>query len=153
MNEPITRFASTGCEDGVIAQGSTVRICRPAFQDARRLLSRMDDRAKLRRQAMKLRYWQPMEDAVFDLRWKWIDALREEQVAELHIDDVLGRRSHLRVVFWLPTDGEPDRHIWVLAVTDKVAEYSTTDIKILASRRIVVRERTARHQDLSWLQV
>ena len=34
-----------------------VRAVRPAFQDAKKWLPKMSDRAELRRQVLKLRFW------------------------------------------------------------------------------------------------
>ncbi len=57
-----------------------VRVVRPAFHDAHFWLPRMRDRAELRRQALKLRFWpercpEDENGQVLDLDWCWIKRL------------------------------------------------------------------------------
>ena len=89
-----------------------VRAVRPAFQDARKWLPKMSDRAELRRQVLKLRYWGADgevqdEGLVVDMNWCWVRAVREFRIGELRIDDMIGGNNNLRVITWHPTQLTP----------------------------------------------
>ncbi len=89
-----------------------VRVIRPAFHDARHWLPSMRDRAELRRQALKLRFWGQdgaidTDGLVVDLNWSWIKALRSFDIGELRIDDVIGGHNNLRVITWHPKQDIP----------------------------------------------
>ena len=82
-----------------------VRAVRPAFQDAKKCLPKMSDRAELRRQVLKLRFWGAdggiQEDGiVVDLNWSWVRARRDLRIGELRIDDTIGGNNNLRVITW-----------------------------------------------------
>lgn len=127
-----------------------VRVVRPALQDARHWLPLMRDRAELRRQALKLRFWGP-QGLVEDLDWDWIKALREKRIGELRIGDVLGDRDNLRVITWHPSidlspnwnpNSEPVPHIWILAVLQKKRnDFTDGNLKNFLLRRQTVIER------------
>lgn len=123
---------------GLMTGAYYVRAIRPAFKDSHRLLPRMKDRAELRRQVLKLRFFG--EDSQFpnmavDLNWSWVNALKAYRIGELRIDDPIGGHNNLRVITWHPKDKMPpswDRsyspipHIWVLAVLQKKSDDFTT---------------------------
>lgn len=127
-----------------------VRVVRSALQDARHWLPSMRDRAELRRQALKLRFWGP-QGLIEDLDWDWIKALREKRIGELRIGDVLGDRDNLRVITWHPSidlapnwnpNSEPVPHIWILAVLQKKRnDFTDGNLKNFLLRRQTVIER------------
>ncbi len=110
-----------------------VRVIRPAMQEAQKLFSKMRDRAELRRQTLKLRFWNepsPTDESgdVVDMNWTWIKSYREKHLAELRIDDEIGGHRNLRVFFWKPSrqavvewnsNFGPVSMIWILGVTEK----------------------------------
>ena len=110
----------------------------------------MRDRAELRRQALKLRFWGP-QGLIEDLDWDWIKALREKRIGELRIGDVLGDRDNLRVITWHPSidlapnwnpNSEPVPHIWILAVLQKKRnDFTDGNLKNFLLRRQTVIER------------
>ena len=126
-----------------------VRVFRPAFDEARRLLPRMRDRMELRAHALKLRYW-PATLAtadggqVLDLDWSWVRAVRELRVGELRVDDVIGGQDNLRVLFYVDDRKGfvPLPVIWILWVMQKKRDYfSAPDLGVMRTRRLLVRER------------
>ena len=133
-----------------------VRVIRPAFQDARRMLPQMRDRAVLRRHALKLRFWgadEPVDDQnqVVDLDWGWIKALRNERIGELRIDDHIGGFNNIRIITWHPersltVDWDkrvgPVPHVWVLsAFQKKRQDFTKGEYANFRARRQTVIER------------
>lgn len=124
-----------------------VRAVRPAFQDARHWLPLMRDRAELRRQALKMRFWGPT-GLIEDLDWDWIQARRSSRIGELRIGDVIGGCDNLRVITWHPSQltspswnptGEPVPHIWILAILQKKRnEFTSGNLKSFDLRRQTV---------------
>lgn len=133
-----------------------VRAIRPAFQDARKWLPKMSDRAELRRQVLKLRFWGTdgdiQEDGlVVDLNWSWVKCVRELRIGELRIDDVIGGHDNLRAMTWHPQQASPPSwspshgnvpHIWVLSIFQKKRDdFTIANITNLKARRLTVIER------------
>lgn len=133
-----------------------VRAVRPAFQDAHKWLPHKRDRALLRRQALKLRFWgddRSTDEAglVIDLNWDWVRALRGDRIGELRIDDEIGGFDNLRVITWHPTKPIPPSwdptfqdvpHIWILSVFQKKRnDFTKANLQTFAARRDTVLER------------
>jgi len=133
-----------------------VRAVRPAFQDAKKCLPKMSDRAELRRQVLKLRFWGAdggiQEDGiVVDLNWSWVRALRDLRIGELRIDDTIGGNNNLRVITWHPQDLTAPSwdplfgsvpHIWVLSVFQKKRDdFTNANIVNFKARRLTAIER------------
>jgi len=123
-----------------------VRAVRPALGAARRLFPRAADRAEVRSQALKLRYWPAKNPStqsgqLLDLNWDWIKALKGLNVGELRIGDKIGGFDNLRVVFFV---GDKKIHrplpiIWVLHVMQKKRmEFTAPDLAIFKARRTLV---------------
>lgn len=132
---------------GSLTGSYLVRALRPAFHDAHRLFPRMRDRAVLRRQTLKLRFWperhvHESNDLVMDLDWSWIRALRNKNVGELRIHDTIGNHDNIRVIFFNPEIHEPLPILWVLAVMQKKRDdFTTANISTFDLRRQLVIER------------
>lgn len=136
-----------GSLPGALTGNFWVRGLRPAFHDAHRLLPRMRDRAVLRRNSLKLRFWpehHPTNESglVLDLDWSWIKALKGKRIAELRVDDVIGECDNLRVIFFDPKIREPVPILWVIAVMQKKRdEFTKANIDTFELRRKLVLER------------
>jgi len=116
-----------------------VRICRPAFQDSQRILCRLSARAEVRRQAMKLRWWNPHETLVLDVRW---EPLPDTDMRALLLDDNYGVTSKLALVFFhFQPMNRDDRAIWVLSLVQQTELFTPITKAILLGRRCVVTER------------
>ena len=124
-----------------------VRATRHAFQDAHHWLPRKRDRAELRRQALKLRYWpekHPSDDSgvLLDMDWSWIRSLPSRRIGELRIGDTIGGRDNLRVIFFHPKIVEPVPHLWVIAVMQKNRDdFTKHNLATFRVRRELVLER------------
>jgi len=133
-----------------------VRVIRPAFQQVQRLMPKMRDRAELRRQSLKLRFWNDLDAVdesgnVVDMNWTWIKSYRDKQLAELRIDDEIAGLRNLRVLFWVAQtktvvewapEGPPVSMIWILGVVDKKKDDLSKGLLIsLLLRRQTVIER------------
>ncbi len=125
-----------------------VRCLKSSLQDAHRLFPhRIRDRFKLRRQALKLRYW-PTQDPtdegghLLDLDWSWIEAARGLRIGELRIRDKIGDHDNLRIIFWVPNrqlETEPLPVIWILSVMQKKRnDFTTQNISVFKARRRLV---------------
>ncbi len=127
-------FGRTDAEDS----GRRVRIGRPAFQDLHLLLPRLLGRAQLRRQAMKLRWWQRGDRSAGDVDCCSIDS----EFFELLVLDDYGLTDGLRIAFCEEPTPEPDGTIWVLSVMRQGEPLSSAAMDIIRGRRAIVRERT-----------
>jgi hypothetical protein len=108
-----------------------VRCTRHGLQVARRIWPNTGDRFEVRRQALKLRFWDERHlhppGKLFDHTYEAIKALSGLGIYELRLDDEIGGQSNIRVVFfdpprdWQPvtTEERPLRIIWVLEVFPK----------------------------------
>jgi len=123
-----------------------IRVFRPAFASARRLFPRVQDWMELRAQTLKLRWWPGGQgpSKVVDINWDWIKSLPSLNVGELRIDDAIGGRDNLRVIFFKPDIGGMNypNVIWVLEVLQKKRqEFTQNDIRSFKARRALVLER------------
>ena len=126
-----------------------VRVFRPAFQDARGLFPRSRDMGRLRKHALKLRFWpqrQPQNEAgqLLDLDWEFIKSMPGNKVGELRIHDRINSNDNLRIIFFVAP--EQDRTempcIWILAVMQKKSnDFSRANIQTFRLRRQLVLER------------
>jgi hypothetical protein len=125
-----------------------VRGLRPAFLAVRRLLPKTADKAELRSQALKLRYWpqkKPTAESgqLLDLDWDWIKALKGLSIGELRIDDRIGGLDNLRIIFFVGDKKlrSPLPLIWSLHVMQKKRmEFTAADLATFKARRLLVME-------------
>ncbi len=87
-----------------------VRISLTAFRDAHAVIPRLTGRAQLRRQALKLQWWNEEEPQVFDVV---CESIPNTPMWGLLVEDGYGFGNGFRVVF---SPLEPDNTIWVLAI-------------------------------------
>jgi len=126
-----------------------VRVLRDAFKDAHRLMPKMRDRARLRRQALKLRFWpenHPEDEGgqVLDIDWSWIQALKSQghKIGELRINETIGGHDNLRLIFYLRTGESSIPTIWVLGVMQKKRDdFSKYNVAVFKGRKTLVDER------------
>lgn len=124
-----------------IAGSCFVRRTPRASKDCNKLFPLIRDRMILRRHVLKLAYWPES----LDLEWEWIKAVRELQIGELRIDEVIGGRDNLRVIFFC---GGGDFMIanrpviWLLTVYPKKRdEFTKAEITAFKTMRHVLIER------------
>src|SRR5438552_13083050 len=83
-----------------------VRASRHSLQTARKLWPSTGDRFEVRRQALKLRFWDERHlhhpGMLGDLTYEAIKSLPGLGVYELRLDDTIGGLSNIRVVFFDP---------------------------------------------------
>jgi hypothetical protein len=109
-----------------------VRFTRHGLQSIRKPWPKVNHRFKIRRQALKLRWWDErhLEDTsglLGDLTYEKIRALSDESIYELRLTGTIGGQSNIRVVFfdppkdWVPVvpyhvnaDGQSMRAVWVI---------------------------------------
>jgi hypothetical protein len=123
-----------------------VRRLAAANDDAGRYLRRTRDFAKLRRHALKLRYWpsprtEISSSQVVDLDWSAIRALPGVDVCELRIHETIGGCDNLRIIFFVgpPSDQFPKTCIWILAVFQKKRDdFTRHQIDLFKGRREIV---------------
>ena len=117
-----------------------LRAARTAVQ---RLLPKASDCMELRSQVLKLRYWpekNPTDDSgrLLDLNWSWVKSLKGSQIGELRIDDAIGGRDNLRVIFVVLEKADADSMpvICILHVMQKKRmEFSAADLDVFRGRR------------------
>lgn len=112
-----------------------VRICLSAFRDAHVILPRLSGRARLRRQALKLQWWDSCDGQVFDVE---VRRIGETAFWELAVDEGYAVAAGYRVIF---TRAEPTRVIWILSVMTLDEPLTDFLIEILHARLNVVLER------------
>jgi len=88
-------------------------MTRHGLQSIRHSWSRLRHQFEVRRQALKLRYWDERHEhdpgMLFDHSYESIKALAGLGIYELRLDDDIGNQSNIRVVFfdpptsWVPT--------------------------------------------------
>jgi len=94
------------------------------FREARDLIPRARERALLRDQVLKLRYFPRVPEAerrkgVLDLDCDWVRSRPKANLGELRIHEVLGGCDNLRVLFWVPSRSPGHPAVWVLTVFQK----------------------------------
>ncbi len=131
-------------KNGTLTGHYHVRVCRPAFSEARRLCPHVGDLMELKAHALKLRYWPDGHagEKVVDLDWDWIKACDGFRIGELRIDDKINGHDNLRIIFLkvnekMPQEGLPA--IWILRVMQKKTQrFSANDVRIFKARRMLV---------------
>ncbi|MCU0703748.1 MAG: hypothetical protein MUF18_07205 [Fimbriiglobus sp.] len=139
-------MAITGC--------NFVRFTRHGLQSIRSYWDSMGDRFEVRRQALKLRFWDERHThgtgLLFDHSYESIKALKGLGVYELRLDDAIGGQANIRVVFldpptnWLPVDDNvrPLRVVWVLEILPKRRnEWTANDITRFRGSRLLIQKR------------
>jgi len=116
-----------------------VRFTRHGLQAIRHHWHKCGDKFEIRRQALKLRWWDERQShppgKLFDLTYERIKALTGLDIYELRLDDEIGGQSNVRVVFfdppkdWNALDPEkrPLRILWVLEALPKRRDNWTTN--------------------------
>lgn len=131
-----------------------VRFTRHGLQSIRGYWSQIGDRFEVRRQALKLRFWDERREhgpgLLFDHSYESIKALSGLGVYELRLDDPIGGQSNIRVVFfdppssWVPLSSEwrPLRTLWVLeALPKKRNDWTTNDLTRFRGARLLIETR------------
>src|SRR5262249_9913241 len=127
-------------------------------QKIRAYWSRIGDQFEVRRQALKLRFWDERHlhpaGMILDLTYESIRSLPGSGIYELRLDDKIGGQSNVRVVFfdpprdWQPVAGEvrPMRVIWVLDVLPKRRDdWTRNDICRFRAARLLIQKRFYGH--------
>lgn len=131
-----------------------VRFTRHGLQAIRAYWVKTGDRFEVRRQALKLRFWDErhlhVPGLLFDHTYESIKALAKLGIYELRLDDEIGGQPNIRVVFfdppsnWLPIVGEqrPLRVVWVLeALPKRRNDWTTNDITRFRASRLLIQKR------------
>ena len=136
-----------------------VRLCRPSFTAAYRLMPDARAMWELRAHALKLRFFpekHPGDESgvVLDVDWSWIQALKGKGVGELRINEVIGGHDNLRVIFFQGDEKMPDLIsgkpiIWILHVMQKKRQrFTPGEIEVMRGRRALVMERYYKSYEL-----
>ena len=144
-------MAITGC--------NLVRFTRHGLQSIRHPWPKVNHRFKVRRQALKLRWWDERHlfptGILVDLSYEKIKALKDESIYELRLTGQIGGQSNIRVVFfdppkdWVPlvpypvvADEQTMRVVWVLeAMPKKRNEWTRADLDRFSGSQLLIRER------------
>ena len=127
-----------------------VRLITSAMFDAQKLWPRTRNRMEVRRHALKLRYWPESHPAsesgqVLDVDWSWIKAMKGLRVGELRIDDTIGGRDNIRLIFHVADrkrEEDPLPVVWILAAMQKKRDdFTKANIATFRFRRLLVLER------------
>ena len=131
-----------------------VRFTRHGLQAIRAYWAKTGDRFEVRRQALKLRFWDErhlhLPGMLFDHTYESIKGLPRLGIYELRLDDEIGGQSNIRVVFfdpppdWQPVVGEtrPLRVIWVLeALPKRRNDWTRNDITRFRASRLLIQKR------------
>lgn len=132
-----------------------VRASRHGLQVARQWWPKTSDRFEIRRQALKLRFWDERhlhsQGRVLDLSYESIKGVRgERDVFEARIDEPIGGQENIRIVFWDPpkswepcdVERRPLRIIWILEVFPKRRnEWTHNELTRFAASRLMLRRR------------
>lgn len=129
MDEPISRSEELEWR---------LRICRPAFQDFQRLLTRYHVRSELNRQLHKLRWWNPDEPMVIDLQW---NRLEPSGLAQLFVQLDDGVVGTVRVLFFEHSPEPSVPTLWILGAMRADEAYGSLQYAIYSGRSIIVQER------------
>lgn len=102
------------------------------------VLPRLTARAQLRRQAIKLKFWQQTDTLLADLDCFQIPG---ENLFVFELLDGYGLADGFRIVFCEVTNPEPDGTICVLAVLRIDELFTDNTLKILRGRERIAHER------------
>jgi len=128
-----------------------VRFTRHGLQAIRSYWKKTGDRFEVRRQALKLRFWDERHlhppGMLFDHTYESIKSFAGLGIYEMRLDDDVGSQSNIRIVFfdpphdWQPTSEEarPMRIIWAIeALPKRRNDWTTNDItRFRTSRRLI----------------
>lgn len=131
-----------------------VRFTRHGLQSIRNCWDKIGDRFEVRRQALKLRFWDERHThgpgLLFDHSYENIKALQGLGVYELRLDDEIGGQKNIRVVlFDPPSNWEPQvnnvkplRVVWVLeALPKRRNDWTTNEITRFRGSRLLIQKR------------
>ena len=131
-----------------------VRFTRHGLQSIRIYWSRTRDRFEVRRQGLKLRFWderhQHPPSRLFDHTYESIKSLSGMGIYEMRLDDEIGGHANIRVILFDPPSGwEPEaaekrplKTIWILEVLPKRRnEWTTNDITRFRASRLMIGKR------------
>lgn len=131
-----------------------VRFTRHGLQSIRSFWQKTGDKFEVRRQALKLRFWDERHlhtsGMLFDHSYESIKSLPGLGVYELRLDDDIGGQSNIRVVFfdppksWEPVQAErrPMRIVWVLeALPKRRNDWTDNEITRFKASRLLTRKR------------
>jgi hypothetical protein len=131
-----------------------VRATRHGLQLARKLWPVTGDRFEIRRQALKLRFWDERHlhrpGVLVDLTYESIKALSGLGVYELRVDDVIGGLSNIRIVCfdppkdWQPvvSQARPMRMVWVLeSMPKRRDDWTAHDLRRFRAARLLLQKR------------
>jgi hypothetical protein len=131
-----------------------VRFSRHGLQSIRAYWKKLGDKFEVRRQALKLRFWDERHlhppGMLLDHTYEAIRALQGLGVYELRLDDEIGGQENIRVVFFdppkewpaVPGEGRPMRIVWVLeALPKRRNDWTTNDITRFRGSRLVIAKR------------
>jgi hypothetical protein len=135
--------------DAGLSGSFRVRAIRPAFDDVNGLFKRTRDKLEVRRHALKSRFWperHPPDETgtLLDLDWSRVRALPGLRIGELRLNDTIGGRDNLRVIFFQgdPAVRNPLPLMWVLRVMQKKRDdFSGHELSIFKARRTLVIQR------------
>ncbi len=131
-----------------------VRFTRHGLQSIRSFWDKTGDKFEVRRQALKLRFWDERHlhpaGMLFDHTFESIKSLAGLGIYELRLDDEIGQHSNIRIVFfdppkdWTPVllESRPMKIIWVLEALPKKRDYWTTnEISRFRTSRLLLKKR------------
>lgn len=131
-----------------------VRFTRHGLQAIRAYWAKIGDRFEVRRQALKLRFWDERHlhppGMLFDHTYESIKSLPGLGIYELRLDDSIGGQSNIRLVFfdppkdWRPLSEEarPLRTVWVLeALPKRRNNWTTNEITRFRASRLLIQKR------------
>jgi hypothetical protein len=139
-------MAVTGC--------NFVRFTRHGLQSIRSYWRAVGDRIEVRRQALKLRFWDERHThghgMLFDHGYESIKAIFGLRIFELRLDDEIGGQRNIRVIFldppdtWIPMHehSRPLRVVWVIeALPRRRNDWTTNDITRFRGSRLLIQKR------------
>jgi len=118
--------------------GWQMRICRPAFQDFQRIFQRYYARSILNRHLLKLRWWDPEESLVIDLRWNVVPGTN---LMELLVEREGEVSSGVRILFCEHSPNPSEPTLWVLGGLRIDEQFGELQRTIYSGRSLIVQER------------
>ena len=126
-----------------------VRLLHSVHRDCMRLIPKNRDRKKMRRHALKLRFWPEMHPEtnlamLLDLDWSWIQSCKSLNIGELRINEYIAGFDNWRVIFFEGPKAKKEelQKIWILQVMKKKSnDFSDGEIKTFKLRRLLVLNR------------
>lgn len=129
-----------------------IRFTRHGLHVARSIWKVTGDRFEIRKQSLKLRFWDERHlhqpGLLIDLSYESIKALSGSGIYEARIDDPIGGQENIRIVFfdppkeWVPLELKPMRIVWILEVIPKRRnEWTKFDLKRFKASRLMLAQR------------